>query len=486
MEPASPRLQKSFPVPTDDDGPARRHWGALTIAVAWELVCSGTRMRPSLLRAAREHAAWRVPATAGLAETEAVATAATREFLVRRRHRYERWVVDPDLDILPDPRWRAAVLATATPIHEALFRLHFGDGVPLDDLSRQLNMELHLLRPVREAVRELVRAIVAEDGVPTEGWEPARVDRLVVRVALAAADRCPGPGGLATDIGHAHGEACPRCGRALRLIREGALAASDLFAPDSAVPPPNTILTLVQVHADGRKHIAALLRALPGAVRVSDDQLVVALDDAELAALGEQAERGAPARETLRVVRDSVPGRIVDGVVIGGALDSLREAAQILPFGQVRGLEPLPPRRAPAPSAVRWWVAAALVATLALAAAVLAGQEGEPPPHFSVRATRDASGVIFDTADEAFVDVFALAPNRAEVLFHSTSPADKAVLATRDGRYRADVDERPVIVIASTVPILDAATIVAAAQDVDDARVILHSRYPEAAIVVIR
>ncbi len=473
-------------MPIDDDSPARRHWGALTIAVAWELVCSGTRMRPGLLRAAREHAAWRVPPTAGLAETEAMATAATREFLVRRRHRYERWSVDPDLEILPDPRWRAAVLATATPIHEALFRLHFGDGVPLEDLSRQLQTELHLLRPVREAVRELVRAIVAEDGVPTEGWEPARVDRLVVRVALAAADRCPGPGGLATDIGHAHGESCPRCGRALRLIREGALAVSDLFAPDFAVPPPNTMLTLVQVHADGRKHLPALLRALPGAVRVSDDQLVVALDEAGLAALGEQAELGAPPRETLRVVRESVPGRIVDGIVIGAALDALREAAQILPFGQVRGLDPLPPRRAPAPSAVRWWVAAALVATLAFAAAVIAGQKGEPPPRYTVSAARDPSGVIFDTSDEAFVDVYSVASNRAEVLFHSASPADKAVMATRDGRYRTDTDERPVMVVASVVPVTDAAIIVAAAQDADDARVILHSRYPEAAIVVIR
>ena len=486
MAPSTPRSLPSIPVPADDQGPARRHWSALTITVAWELARAATRVRPPLLHAAREHVAWRLAANASLAETEAVAAVATREFLARRKGNYARWTPDPDVDILPDPRWREAVIATSTPLHEAVFRLHFGDGVPLEELAPRLKVDVSWLRPAREAVRELVRVIVAEDGVPTEGWEPARVDRLVSRVALAAGDRCPGPGGLGTDIGRAHGESCPRCGRALRLIREGVLATGDLFAPDASMPPANTTLTLLQVHAEARKHLAELVRVLPGAVRVADDQLMYAGDEALDVALRDLAEAATPARTQLRLVRASVPGRIVDGVVIGRAYDSLQEAVQLLPWGEARGVAALPEPLPPPPSAARWWATAALLASLAMVAAVAAMQAREPGPLFVVRASRDATGVTFDTDDSAFVDVLAIAPDRAEVVFHSATPADKASLVTGDGRYHAEVDARPLLVVASPTRIEDAAIVVAAARDVDDARVRLHSRYPEAAIVVIR
>lgn len=486
MAPSTPRSLPSILVPADDQGPARRHWSALTITVAWELARAATRVRPALLHAAREHAVWRLSANASLAEAEAVAAVATREFLARRQGNYARWAPDPDLDLLPDPRWRDAVIATSTPLHEAVFRLHFGDGVPLEELAPRLKVDVSWLRPAREAVRELVRVIVSEDGVPTEGWDSPRVDRLVARVALAAGDRCPGPGGLGTDIGRAHGESCPRCGRALRLIREGVLATGDLFAPDSPMPPPNSTLTLVQVHGDARKHLNELLRALPGAVRVAEDQLVYAGDEALDAALRDLAEAGTPGRAQLRLVRASVPGRLADGVVLGRAFDSLQEAVQILPWGEARGIPALPEPLPPPPSAARWWATSAFLASLALAAAVAAMQAREPGPLFIIRASRDATGVTFDTDDSAFVDVFAVAPDRAEVVFHSGSAADKASLVTGDGRYHADVDTRPLLVVASPNVIADAAVIVAAARDVEDARVRLHSRYPEAAIVVIR
>lgn len=485
MEPAPSRTLPSLSIPASDQGPARRHWAALTVAVAWELARVLPNVRPQLLHAARQHAAWRLPAGAGLAETESVAAAAAREILQRRAGRYPRWELDADLDLLPDPRWRQAVIETATPIHEAVFRLHFGDGVALEELAPYMKVDLAWLRPAREAVRELVRVIVGEDNVSTEGWDDARVDRLVARVALAAGDRCPGPGGIATEIGRAHGESCPRCGRALRLIREGVLAPGDLYAPDTPVPPANETLTLLQLHPEGRKHLRGLLAAMPGAVRVGDDQFVFVPSPTTDLALRELAEEATPDRRMLRIVRASVPGTITEGILIGGALESLRELVQILPWGEVRGVDALPDPLPPPPSAMRWWAAAGMVATLAVAAGVLAMTTSAPVAQYEVSASRDAGGVRWDTDDKAYVDVLAIAPDRAELLFHSASPADKAVLATGDGAFRVDVDDREVVIVVTPTEFGDT-SLVLAAQSADQARERIRARLPEAAVVIVR
>lgn len=485
MEPAPSRTLPTLSIPASDQGPARRHWAALTVAVAWELARVLPTLRPQLLSAARQHAAWRLPPSAGLAETESVAAAAARELLQRRAGRYPRWELDPDVDLLPDPRWRQAVIDTATPLHEAVFRLHYGDGVPLEELAPRLRVDLSWLRPAREAVRELVRVIVGEDGVATEGWDEPRVDRLVARVALAAGDRCPGPGGLATEIGRAHGESCPRCGRALRLIREGVLGPGDLYAPDTPVPPANETLTLLQLHPEGRKHLKGLAAALPGAIRVGDDQFVVVGSEAIDLAVRELAEAATPDRRMLRIVRASVPGTLAEGMVIGAALESLRELVQILPWGEVRGLEALPEPLPPPPSAIRWWAAAGLVGCLAIAAGVMAMSASEPGPAFDVTARRDAGGVRWDTDDNAFVDVIAVSGDRAELLFHSTSPADKAVLATGDGAYHVDVDDREVVIVATTSEFGDGPLVLAAPTGAQ-ARQLIRARLPEAAVVIVR
>jgi hypothetical protein len=485
MEASRSRPLPTVSVPASDQGPARRHWAALTVAVAWELARVMPSVRPNLFAAARSHAAWRLPADAGLADTEALAAAATREFLQRRAGHYPRWELDPDLDVLPDPRWRAAVLESVTPLHEAVFRLHYGDGVSLEEMAPRLKVDLAWLRPAREAVRELVRAVVGEDGVPTEGWDEARLDRLASRVALAAGDRCPGPGGLATEIGRAHGEGCPRCGRALRLIREGVIAPGDLFAPDSPDPPPNERLTLLQMHPDARKHARALVAALPGCVKVGDDQLLFAGSDPSDAALRELAEAGTPHRSLLRIVRAGVPGTIAEGVVVGTAVESLRDLLQILPWGEVRGLEPLPEPLPPPPSAARWWAAAGLVAAIAAVAGVLALN---PPPRaarFYVSAERDATGVRLDADDAAYIDVFAIASDRAELLFHSASRADKAALATGDGAYHVEVDGRSVVVVASAAEVQDVSLLLAAST-AEQARERIRARDPEAAVVIVR
>ena len=63
-------MSLSFPAPSLAPDPLRRLWGPVTVRVAWDLVRAGVAVRPQLLRAVREHALWRIPPTAGLAEAE--------------------------------------------------------------------------------------------------------------------------------------------------------------------------------------------------------------------------------------------------------------------------------------------------------------------------------------------------------------------------------------------------------------------------------
>ncbi len=467
---------------------ARRHWSAITVAVAWELARCHAKVRAPLLEAARDHALWRVGAEAGLAEAETVAVTAARDYLDRRQGKYASFAEDIDAGLLPDPRWREAVLGSVTPMHEAVFRLHYGDGVPLEAVARKLQVDPSWVRPAREAVRELVRAVVAEDGVATDGWTSERLDRLVSRVALAAGDRCPGPGGLATDLGRAHAEECPRCGRALRLFREGVVAPADLFAPpnEAPVPPRPESMLLVELHPDHRRHAKALDTALPAFVRVDPDTLVGPPSDAAHAALVELALEGRPPRLGLRLVAASVPGALRDRVVIGHALERLREGARTLPWGEVRGVERLPEPLPPPPSAARWWATAGLFLTLAVGAAVLATRPTEPEALYEVAAVREGAALFFDTSDEAFVDVAAIGPSHAELLFHSATRAEKAAIAAGDGRFRLPADGRAMLVVAADEELTDMAAIVAAASSADDARRRVRDRYPTAAAVLVR
>ena len=116
--------------------PYRRLWTTTTIRVAWELVRAGVRPKGSLLREAREHALSRMPSDAGNAEADAIATAAAREFVDRLSNKYRPYRADPDLHLLPDPRWRHEIVALATPVHDLVFRLHYADGLSLEEVER--------------------------------------------------------------------------------------------------------------------------------------------------------------------------------------------------------------------------------------------------------------------------------------------------------------------------------------------------------------
>ncbi len=470
--------------------PARRLWSPITIRVAWELVRSGVRLRPATLRAAREHALWRIPTNAGVAEAEAIASAAVEEYLARTSGRYARVEPDPDIDILPTPAWRAAIVAAAEPLHDAILRLHYADGFAFDEVQRRFGLSEPIVRAAREAVRELARAVVAEDGVSTMGWDNARLDRLIVRIANAAGDTCPGPGGLGTDAGRAHGEHCPRCSRALRLFREGVLSPSDLFPPEGApcLPSDTVDIACVLLHPDARKHMRTLSRTFPDARRIGEDALLTQGEGME-ALLTELAEAGTPPPAHLRVVRRRAPGRWTDRAVLGPAPDMLRAEAMALAWGEVRGIAGLPEALPPPPSAARWWTAAVLGLLVAAAAGAWAALPPIAAPDVELTARADRGTLVFDVDDAAFVDVLSVHGLTPTLAFHSETAGDKGTLSTGDGRYRVHgaPTSTPVwIVIAARSRLDDTAIVAQAAANVEDAVSRLRARYPGAAVKLVR
>lgn len=479
------------PLPAPRSAPAdplRRLWAPVTIRVAWDLVRGGIRVKPPVLRAARAHALWRVPAHAGLAEAEAAASTAVEEYLARASGDYRPRPLDPDLGILPAPRWRDGILASVEPLHEAVFRFHYADGTPWDAVVARIGLAEPVVRAAREAVRALARAIVAEDGLSTEGWPPDRLDRLVTRIALAAGDRCPGIGGLGTEAGRAHGEICPRCGRALRLFREGILSTSDLFPPEAGpcLPAEGLDLVAVEVHPDHRRRMRALERALPGAARLTEGVVVGPAATAE-PALRDAVEHGAIPAAGIRVFRSAHPGTWSGRVLVGPAPERILAELGGLSWGEARGVEALPPPLPPPPSAARWWGGVALVGALAAAMATVLLLPSAPEPGPELAARIDRGTLLFDVDDDAFVEVIALDEGGgARLVFHSETAAAKGTLATGDGRFRLDAGAPAYLVAASTEAMADAGLVAASAGGAKDAVARLEERFPGAAVALVR
>ena len=75
---------------------------------------------------------------------------------------------------------------TITQVEEAVYRLHFGDGLALDEIQKRYP-QLELSRLIAPGIiRELARSYAVEDGHIAHRWPDERLDRLVGRVASAS------------------------------------------------------------------------------------------------------------------------------------------------------------------------------------------------------------------------------------------------------------------------------------------------------------
>ncbi len=447
-----------------DHQASRSLWGPVTVRVAWELVLAGIEVRPTVLAEAREHALRCLPYGVGPVEAEELASHAVVEWLERGRHRrYRRAAADADLGLPLTPAWRSRLRAALDPLSDTVLRMHYGDGFALDAVARSAAVPLDALEVARGGIREAVRTIAMEEGLPVRSWPVARLDALIGRIARIAEPGCPGPGGLLTDAGRTHADRCPRCSRAVRLVRSGVLSPGDLFPPPGDDPRPKDRIGLLalMLHPDGRRHRARLEQALAGlSVPIgSNTWLVADVDLPELAPrLHDLALAGTPARHHLRGALVHASGRWIAHRVIGPAPHDAVDAARACTWGELDGMDPLPAPLPPPPKATRWWIAAGLLVALAAAVGAHLAQADPVPPTWPVHARFEPGPgggfACFDVDELAVVDVLTVRDGSLAPVARSVR-ADKGRWATGDGSYRLPVDGDRAVVIASPTGLPD-------------------------------
>ena len=77
-------------------------WHGITVRVAWTLLAQGVKVRPQVLRDAREHALYHLDKAVPLSIAEDLSTQLTGQFVQRARGRWERYRAElaPVLPIL--------------------------------------------------------------------------------------------------------------------------------------------------------------------------------------------------------------------------------------------------------------------------------------------------------------------------------------------------------------------------------------------------
>lgn len=454
------------------DPSLRAWWSPVTVRVCWELLSSGVRPSPQVVSDARAHVLQSLPPGLPEGDVDWAASALTRDFLRRARGGvYEA------VELVPWSRalWEvdvARLQEAAGPLGEVLYRVHYGDGLGLKQVAAQAAVDLSSLRAARAGLREIARALLGEQLDEALRWTDAHVDDALRYLSHRPEGGCPGPVGLLSEAGRAHADRCPRCSRAVRLVKGGVLAPDDLFPPagDPAECRPTRLAALV-LHPDARPHRGTVARALDGlAVEVSGPAWLFHTSDAETvrAALLGLARTGSPAREHLRCAAVEGPGRWRKHVVVGPLPLEALAAARARPWGELGPLGELP-EALPPPPPVAWFWAVALVL---LGLSIVAGRQvlGDPAP--PALATLEAAfleldagwAVRFDADELARVTLLSERDGRIEVLAAEVG-AGKAAWATGEGDYvvRIPGEAAAVLVTADDAP--DALSLVAAVAD---------------------
>ncbi len=450
-------------------------WAALTVRVAWTLRIEGINVTPEALRDARDHALLHLEPTVALPEAEDRAEALTRAFVARARGRRsaDPWPQDAVMPL--SLRWRRALERSLSPLPLAVFRQHYGDGRPLDDLERALQVDRIALEGARGGLREVVRQAGCADGLPLEEWPNERLDGLLRRLAAYAPDACPSLAEVQAGEHRAHAQGCARCTRMLRLLKARVLDAEDLEPPLGRARPAHQVTLLVlHFHPTGRHHRRALAaEATVSNAPVGDDLLVLDFSDPEpVKELLELAtEVRAPSRDHVRGVLCSGPGRWSVHGVLGPLVEEAERLVRARGWGSVEGLGELPDPLPQPPAARALWAG---VAALAVAAALLVPWAIVPPRasatglHAEFSPGRGGLWTAFDVDDAARVALVREREGQLDLVLHAHHPADKASLATGDGAYRLHTAGTGILLVASHQPIPELTPLLAAAAEASD------------------
>ncbi len=450
------------PAPRSEDI-AVHGWHAVTVRVAWTLLGLGVKVRPLVLRDAREHVLLHLDKSVVLPVAEDLAAQLTEGYVARARG---RWSSDPwgqDAAMPLSPRWRRAVERALDPVGDLLFRKHYGDGRPLEVLESRHGVDRLALEGARSGLREVIRRQAGLDGVPLAEWPTERLDRMIARLAAWSPGPCPSVFELLEGAHREHAMSCARCDRTVRLVRGEVLTPEDLVAPSVGARPEKVASALVlQFHPEGRRHRAALARELGGPVlTLGDDLLVLHGTEAQAAArtLVLAAELGVPSRDHIRGAVVEGPGTWSRQGLLGPLLDRGEIEARQRAWGVIDGIGELPGSIPEPPSARGWWVGVASLVAVGLALLRWSTLPAEAAVHreLDVAFVEGRSGIWaeFDVDDTAVLTIVRLTPERTlEVLCAGESAADKGGFATGDGRFRLHAPGAGLLLVATERPLV--------------------------------
>ena len=431
-------------------------WSAVTIRVSWELYMAGVKASPAVLHEARDHVLLSLPRGSNRSLAEELAGTFMEEWLGRVQDGRYRWRPPTADPLVPRPSWRERLLEALDPIGEVVLRLVYGDGLALTDVERITRVDRVILEGARGGVRSALRCVMAEDDVGLVHPESDLLDRLLSRVARLPAADCQGGWEAATPDGWLHAERCPRCARAVRLIRAGVLSPSEI-SPDNARDPSDQASVLaLHLHPDARGHRKALVEVFgSAAIRADDDAVLVDPDriDDHVALISQLALEGTPERSQIRGALVRGPGRWTRTGVIGPVGAAAVERIRERPWAEVDGCGVLPEKLPEPPPAARWWAGAALACMLAVLAGVFALRDVPPEPSYPVLVEAIRDGALIEANlgvhDDAYLLVVARQGEEILLLHASEQPWDKARYATGEGDYSLAVEADEVLVASS-------------------------------------
>jgi len=437
-------------------------WYAVTVRVAWTLMMEGIRVRPQTLADARDHVLLSTPSGTDTETAERRAGPLTKEFLSRVRGESIRRIALKDASgVDVQPAWRRRLTERLDPIEDAVLRLHYGDGMPLDQVERSAAIEASSLAHGREGLRDRVRSIASSDGFEAHLWNDSRVDHLVGRIANLAEPGCPSPLDILSDHNRAHADGCPRCSRAVRLIRGGVISPSDLEPQEGGTIDAEVAVGSIILHPDARRSRRKLERALgAGAIRVAPDVWLMSKQELTQAgpALRALVDNGVLPRHHLRGAIVRGPGRWSGQVLLGPTPIEAIESARSRPWSEVDSLGELPPPRPAPPRATRLWIMASI---LCLMAGVVGYQTIGPqnllpaaPIEADFLLAEDGWEVTFDLEDLAVLDIVALGDEGLTIVHRGVREA-RGQWSTGGGNYRVYVPEKTVVLIASEAGVPD-------------------------------
>ncbi|MEC8192946.1 MAG: hypothetical protein VX127_09440 [Myxococcota bacterium] len=431
-------------------------WTAVTVRAAWTLMMNGIRVSPAVLCDARDHALLSLPSGVDVDEAEHRAGLLTLEYLARLSGKSVRRLdtETPDLDMVHEG-WRRGLKASLDPTADTVLRLHYGDGMDLDAVESAAAVHRDGLESAKATLRRLVRTMAEAAGVPAQGWPDAKVDQLLTRLANTAEPGCPEPMDVLSEHNRPHVDACPRCSRAVRLIRGGVIAPSDLVAGADQAEAPHVAVAVLLLHPDSRRAQKKLAKVLgPGPTRVAPDAWLMSkaeLDSAK-AAIHRLVSDSIVPRHHLRGAVVNGRGRWTGSVLLGPVAVQAIEAARARPWAEIDTLGELPPPRPAPPSPARWWAGAGLLGLVAVAAgvSVLGPRETAPdvPIEASFLSVEDGWEITFDADDLAVIDVVSLT-DKGPAIVHRNVGAGRGQWATGDGSYRVYVPDETVAILAS-------------------------------------